>query len=293
MKKKLPKYLFIVLTGIFWLTGLIIIWLTYQHGKDLWMSYEKMSAVQAEIVSLKIVQEKDNLSRLYKAQIRNVYRFTYEDNTIELTDQSINNRLRISKDWVGKNVEILYSPTLIDRTVINSFWPKWNSLLLMAVFALFWQLLSTLMLVAHWSIKKTIIIGKIFIIMLLLFGTLLWGNAIQKLADVNRFQKQAEKTNGEIVAWINKSGQKINHFSYTNYNLISYECEGKQYQARSTISTRKLKSNLGQQQTILIDPDNCKIFLIDSWDEKYFDSLMLMIFGSLPISISYLMQRRR
>lgn len=140
--------------------------------------------------------------------------------------------------------------------------------------------------------KPGVNVGKLVGGIFMCLGLIMLAIAAYFVVSNYQFSKRAITVNGRVIDYDSYQSTGDDGGSTTMYTpTFEYEFQGKTYTHKSSTSTSSKDYKIHERVDVLVDPDNPKEILIDSFWEKWFVSLLLGFLGAMFTSMGYLAYR--
>ncbi len=140
--------------------------------------------------------------------------------------------------------------------------------------------------------KPDVNVGKLVGGIFMCLGLIMLAIAAYFVVSNYQFSKRAITVNGRVIDYDSYQSTDDDGGSTTMYTpTFEYEFQGKTYTHKSSTSTSSKDYKINERVDVLVDPDNPKEILIDSFWEKWFVSLLLGFLGAMFTGMGYLAYR--
>lgn len=140
--------------------------------------------------------------------------------------------------------------------------------------------------------KPDVNVGKLVGGIFMCLGLIMLAIAAYFVVSNYQFSKRAITVNGRVIDYNSYQSTDDDGGSTTMYTpTFEYEFQGKTYTHKSSTSTSSKDYKINERVDVLVDPDNPKEILIDSFWEKWFVSLLLGFLGAMFTGMGYLAYR--
>lgn len=140
--------------------------------------------------------------------------------------------------------------------------------------------------------KPSINIGRLVGGIFMGLGVIMLAIAAYFIVSNYKFSERAITVKGKVIDYNSYESRNDDGGSTTMYTpTFEYEFQSKTYTHKSTTSSSSQDYELDELVDVLVDPDNPKEILIDSFWEKWFVSVLLGFLGTLFTGMGYLAYR--
>ncbi len=140
--------------------------------------------------------------------------------------------------------------------------------------------------------KSGVQVGKIVGILFMSIGLIMLVVVIYLYNSHQQFEERAKAVKGTVTAYQDYQSKNDDGSFTTMYTpTFEYEFNGQSYKHVSSTSTSNKEFEIGQTVNILVDPEDPKEILVNSFMEKWFVPLLLGIMGIVFSGIGYLVFR--
>jgi hypothetical protein len=140
--------------------------------------------------------------------------------------------------------------------------------------------------------KPSVNIGRLVGGIFMGLGVIMLAIAAYFIVSNYKFSERAITVKGKVIDYNSYESRNDDGGSTTMYTpTFEYEFQSKTYTHKSTTSSSSQDYELDELVDVLVDPDNPKEILIDSFWEKWFVSVLLGFLGTLFTGMGYLAYR--
>lgn len=140
--------------------------------------------------------------------------------------------------------------------------------------------------------KPSINIGRLVGGIFMGLGVIMLAIAAYFIVSNYKFSERAITVKGKVIDYDSYESRNDDGGSTTMFTpIFEYEFQSKTYTHKSSTSSSSQDYELDELVDVLVDPDNPKEILIDSFWEKWFVSVLLGFLGTLFTGMGYLAYR--